>query len=441
MGSIAKFFVKVNERYLPDPFLFAIVLTVVTFILSLIFTSAGVLGTLNAWGNGIWALLAFTAQMASIMVFAYAFARTEIIEKGLRALCNKIKTPSQAYFVISFTAAVISWLCWPAGLICGAFMAKEMAKRIRGIHYPLLVAAAYSGFLIFQLGLTGSVSLLSATPGNFAESIVGIVPVSLTMFAPWNLFTAVLIGLIVVPFMMMKMAPKPSEVVELDTSTITETPKLPKIEKKGMKPNEILENSYFCNLIIGGGLGIYLILHFIGGGSLTINSTNLIFVILGILLTPTPVQYVRNCFEGASTVGGVIMQFPLYAGIQGMMLTTGLASVIAGWFVAISTPMTFPLWSFISAGLINMFIPSGGSQWAVQGPIMLQAAVELGADIPRVIQAVAYGDNWTNMIQPFWALPLLAVAGMKAKDIMGYLVLVLLVSGVIFGGVLVFWPY
>jgi len=202
--------------------------------------------------------------------------------------------------------------------------------------------------------------------------------------------------------------------------------------------NNLLEK---CdNLIIGGGLAVYTVLYFAKGGSLTIDATNLIFMILGILLTPTPIQYVKNCMEGAATAGGVIMQFPLYAGIQGMMLTTGLAEVFANAFVSISSAKTLPLWTFISAGIINLFIPSGGSQWSVQGPIMIDAAANIGADYARVAMACSYGDNWTNLIQPFWALPLLAVANLKAKDIMGYLTPLLIVSVVIIGAVVVLWP-
>jgi len=436
-----KFFVRLCDKYLPDAYLFAIVLTAATFILCLIFTNAGPMGTLMAMGDGIWNLLSFTCQMVTIMVFGYAFAKTAAVEKALKWICDKVHTPAQAYFVTSFMAAVFSLLCWVSGLICGAFIAKELGKRVKGIHFPLLVAAAYSGFLVFQLGFTGSVSLLVATPGNWAEPMVGLIPISETMFAPWNIFLAVVIGLIVIPYLMTRMAPDKDEIVELEPNAFAEPVFESQKDKKSMNPNERMENSYFFNLLLGSGLSIYLIIYFVKGGELTINSTNLIFMVLGILLTPTPIEYVKRCIEGAATTGGVIMQFPLYASIQGMMLSTGLASVIAGGFVAISTAVTFPVWSFISAGIINMFIPSGGGQWAVQGPIMLEAAKELGADVARTAMAVAYGDNWTNMIQPFWALPLLAICNMKAKDIMGYLVLVLFVSGILFGGVLLLWPY
>lgn len=433
---------KMVEKFLPDAFLFAAILSIVCFILAIILTPSTPLDTLIAWGGGVWNLLAFTAEMATIMVFGYAFAKTAAIEKVLGALTGMVHNPRQAYFFTAFVSAICCWICWAAGLIMGAFIAKKLARKLPGIHYPLLVASAYAGFLVFQMGFTGSVSLLVATPGNFMEEqIGGLIPVSQTMLAPWNLTLSVVLGLVVVPLMMRAMAPgKNEKIIEIDVGMLKEEERAPKISLKGLAPNDWMENNYIFNLIIGAGLAIYTVIYFVRGGSLTIDSTNLIFMILGILLTPTPIQYVKNCMEGAATAGGVIMQFPLYAGIQGMMLNTGLAEVFANAFVSISTAKTLPLWTFISAGIINLFIPSGGSQWAVQGPIMIDAAANIGADYARVSMACAYGDNWTNLIQPFWALPLLAVANLKAKDIMGYLTPVLIVSGVIIGVVLIFWP-
>ncbi|MEA4814991.1 MAG: TIGR00366 family protein [Oscillospiraceae bacterium] len=436
---------KMCDKFLPDAYLFAIILSAVCFILCLLLTDAGVVGTLVAWGGGMWKLLAFTAEMATIMVFGYAFAKTKAIEKILTALASVVHSPKQAYFFTAFVAGICCWICWAAGLIMSAFIAKKIARRLPGVHYPLLVASAYAGFLVFQLGFTGSVSLLIATPGNFMEEMLGgLIPITQTMLAPWNIFLSVILGLVIVPLMMRFSAPSDGEkIVEIDSSKFENDDIVEeKISLKGLAPNAWMENNYFFNVLIGGGFACYLVYYFVvSKGSLTIDVTNLIFMIAGLLLTPTPIKYVKNCIEGATTAGGVIMQFPLYAGIQGMMLTTGLASVLADAFVSVSTAQTLPMWTFISAGIINLFIPSGGSQWSVQGPIMIQAASDLGADYGRIAMAVAYGDNWTNLIQPFWALPLLAVANLKAKDIMGYLTPVLFVSGAIFILVLVFWPY
>lgn len=444
MKALTRVCTRVCEKFLPDAYLFAIILTAVTFILCLILTDAGPVGTLTAMGGGMWNLLAFTAEMATIMVFGYAFAKTAAVEKILSTLAGVVHTPKQAYFFTAFVASICCWICWAAGLIMSAFIAKKIAARLPGIHYPLLVASAYGGFLVFQLGFTGSVSLLVATPGNFMEPLIGyLIPISQTMLAPFNLFLSVVVGLLVVPGMMLLSAPgKGEKIIEIDADALKEEENAnKKISLKGLSPNAWMENNYFFNLLIAVAFTCYLVYYFaVAKGSLTIDITNLIFMVAGLYLTPTPIQYVKNCIEGATTAGGVIMQFPLYAAIQGMMLQTGLAQVLADAFVSISTAKTLPMWTFFSAGIINMFIPSGGSQFSVQGPIMIEAAQSLGADNARVCMAVAYGDNWTNLIQPFWALPLLAVANLKAKDIMGYLTPVLVVTGVVFCLVLVFWP-
>jgi short-chain fatty acids transporter len=146
---------------------------------------------------------------------------------------------------------------------------------------------------------------------------------------------------------------------------------------------------------------------------------------------------VNEAIKGA---GGIAVQFPLYGGIQGILIGTGLAGIIAKWFIAISTEFTYPFFTFIAGGVINMFVPSGGGQWVVQGPINIPAAIELGVSPAKVAMAIAYGDQWTNMIQPFWALPLLGIAKLGTKDIMGYCTMVLLVSGVIMSAGLLFLP-
>ena len=443
LKKIARFFVGVTEKYMPDPYLFAVILTAIVFIASLVFTDATPFNLISIWGNGLWGLLAFTMQMCTIIVFGTAFAKTPAIEKVLDWFCNKAKKPTHAYFMASFVAGLFSLLCWSTGLIVGAFMARELSKRVKGCHYPLLVAAGYSGFLTFQQGLTGSVSLLIATPGNFMEDIIGgLIPVSQTMLAPYNLIVAGLLAFILVPLLLTRLAPDSSvdEIVEVDPSIFGDDSKSVNLDKSQLTPGEKIENARIINIVVGIVGIIFLSRHFVGGGSLTINITNMLFFILAILLTDTPRRFIDNCIEGGKSLGPLAMQFPLYAGIMAMMIQTGLATKIANGFVSISTTTTFPLWTFISAGITNFFIPSGGSQWSVQGPIMIEAAKMMDADLARTAMAVAWGDQWTNMLQPFWALPLLAIANLRARDIMGYLVLVFILSGIVFGLGIMFLP-
>ncbi len=203
-----------------------------------------------------------------------------------------------------------------------------------------------------------------------------------------------------------------------------------------MTPAERLENSMIISLLLGILGFAYIILYFVNGGKLGLNSVNLIFLFAGILLHKTPANYLRALNDAIRNTGGIVLQFPLYAGIMGMMVHSGLAGSISQWFVAISTPTTFPFFTFLSAGIVNFFVPSGGGQWAVQGPIVMPAAEALGVPLGKAAMAIAWGDAWTNMVQPFWALPLLGIAGLSIRDIMGYCVVALLWSGLIISLVL-----
>ncbi|KUK21537.1 MAG: Short chain fatty acid transporter [Pseudothermotoga lettingae] len=228
------------------------------------------------------------------------------------------------------------------------------------------------------------------------------------------------------------MHPKKEEVIEVDPSVFAEKKEIAKKKWSDMTPAEKMENSPVLSLIIGLiGLVYIFYYFFVKGGSLDLNILNFIFLMIGLLLHGTPKNFINAAIEAGKTVWGVVIQFPFYAGIMGMMINSGLAATIANWFASFSTARTLPLFSYWSAGLINLFVPSGGGQWSVQGPIMTQAAQQIGASIPKVVMGVAWGDAWTNMIQPFWALPLLSVAKLDIRDIMGYCVMALIWSGVV----------
>ncbi|MDI3495887.1 MAG: short-chain fatty acid transporter [Pseudothermotoga sp.] len=318
-------------------------------------------------------------------------------------------------------------------MIFTSLLAIEIAKNMKGkgLHYPLLVASAYSGFLVWHAGLSASAPLLVNTKGHFLEKQIGLIPVSQTIFSPVG-YVPVLVLLFTLPFIMAGMHPKKEEVIEVDPSVFAEKKEIAKKKWSDMTPAEKMENSPVLSLIIGLiGLVYIFYYFFVKGGSLDLNILNFIFLMIGLLLHGTPKNFINAAIEAGKTVWGVVIQFPFYAGIMGMMINSGLAATIANWFASFSTARTLPLFSYWSAGLINLFVPSGGGQWSVQGPIMTQAAQQIGASIPKVVMGVAWGDAWTNMIQPFWALPLLSVAKLDIRDIMGYCVMALIWSGVV----------
>jgi len=336
-------------------------------------------------------------------------------------------------------AAIASWISWAFGLIIGALIARELAKNVKGVHYPLLVAAAYSGFVVWHAGLSASASLAVATPGHFLEDTMGVIPVTETMFALPNIIALVLIVL-TLPFLLKMMMPKnPDEIIEFNpeeaAAAEVSTETTAQVEST---PAQIVENSRIVSSIIGLMMLVYLVHYFATNGGLTalnLNVINLGFFTLGILFVSSPKEYVEMAVSAGKNVANIIIQYPLYSGIMGMMVGSGLAATMTGALVSVATADTLPVYGFLSAGLVNMFVPSGGGQWAVQGPIMVPAAQQLGTDVAKIVQAVAWGDAWTNMIQPFWALPLLGIAGLGIRDIMGYCAVTLIWTGMIITGV------
>jgi short-chain fatty acids transporter len=204
------------------------------------------------------------------------------------------------------------------------------------------------------------------------------------------------------------------------------------VENGALTPADRLENSWILSLLVSVMGLFFLFLYFADNGfKLNLDIVNFLFLFLGILFHWRPKHFLEAVMNAVKGASGIIIQFPFYAGIMGMMTASGLAGVMSEAFVSISNEHTFHFFAFLSAGIVNVFVPSGGGQWSVQAPIMLEAAQSLNVSVAKTAMAVAWGDAWTNMIQPFWALPALAIAGLKAKDIMGFCVIVLFISGFI----------
>ena len=436
--------VKLVEKYLPDPYLFAVVLTFIVFIVSMIATQSGPITIVEAWYGGFWSLLSFAMQMAMILVTGTILATAPLFKKGLGMLASIPKNKIQAIIIVSVVGLLASFLNWGFGLVIGAIFAKEVAKRVKGVDYPLLIAAAYSGFLIWHAGISGSIPLTLATGGASlvtqtagAVSEAGI-PTSATIFSGFNLIIAGFIVL-TLPILLAFMHPKEDKVKAVDPAVFEEDPEIPVKPRKEMTPAEKLENSKIVNYVISAMGFAAIIVYFVNGGTLNLNIVIFIFLFAAILLHGTPINTVRAVASAAKSTGGILLQFPFYAGIMGMMTYKGavngtsLAGTISDFFVGISNGTTFPLFTFLSAGIVNIFVPSGGGQWAVQAPIMMPAAITLGVDTAKTAMSIAWGDAWTNMIQPFWALPALGIAKLGAKNIMGYCLMVLLYSGIVIG--------
>lgn len=439
--------VHMVNKLLPDPFIFCIMLSIIVFVVAIPVTKMGPLELIDSWGDGAWNLLAFSMQMALVLVLGSAMAQAPVVKRLVARVASLAKTPKQGILVVTFFSLIACWLNWGFGLVVGAILAKEIARQLDGVDYRLLIASAYSGFVIWHAGFSASIPLALATPDKQALAaatggvVKDVIPTSMTIFAPYNLIM-ILVILICLPFINAAMHPEKNDVIAVDPALIEEEVY---VYKPPETPAERLENSWIVSTIISMAGVIYLVSYFSKNGfNLSLNIVNMIFLTLGIICHKTPINYVRAIAEAAKGAAGIIIQFPFYAGIMAMMVTanpdTGvsLAGAISHGFVNISNQVTFPLFTFLSAGIVNLFVPSGGGQWAVQGPIMMPAGQALGVDPSVTGMAIAWGDAWTNMIQPFWALPALGIAGLSARDIMGYcLITLFFVALVVCGGFLV----
>ncbi|HOX11406.1 MAG TPA: short-chain fatty acid transporter [Spirochaetia bacterium] len=433
--ALGNFFTKIAKKWIPDAFIFAIILTILVFVLGLVIQGKSFIEMTSYWGGGMWSLLGFSMQMVLVLVTGSALALSKPVHRVLKTIASAANTPAKAIAIVAFVMGIGCWLNWGFGLIISAILAKEIAKVTKGIHYPLLVASSYSGFVLWHSGLSASIQLTIAAKNPVMEKVAPgtIIPTGETIFSPQTLII-VLVLLVTVPIINVLMMPKKKEeIVEVDPSIFAEDEKEEVATKsfKGMTPAEKIENSIVLAIIVGVVGLVYAVRYLAKGGSLSLDVVNFIFLVLGLLMHKTPINYVKAVDKSVRNCGGIVLQFPFYAGIMGMMVSSGLAATFSNWFVSISTPKTFQLFTYWSAGLVNMFVPSGGGQWAVQGPIMMPAAQALGVSYARTASAIAWGDAWTNMIQPFWALPLLAVAKLGIKDIMGYTTVIMLWVGII----------
>jgi len=430
--------VVVVQKYLPDPFLFAAILTLIVFGAGIGMTSQTPMEMLIHWQGSFWNLLAFSMQMCLVLVTGHTLANAPLFKRLLKKLASVAKTPLQAIVAVTFVSVIACWINWGFGLVIGALYARELARQVKNVDYRLLIASAYSGFLVWHSGISGSVPLKVATGGESLAvatngALTEAIPTSMTIFSTFNL---IILGIILVtmPFLNRAMHPASGEEVTVD-------PKLLEDEEEEIvvasTPADKIENSIVMSMIIGGMGMIYVVYYFSQNGfKLNLNIVNFIFLFAAIILHGTPRRFLNAVTHAVKGTSGIMIQFPFYAGIMGMMMGknvdgVSLAGIISTGFVNISTPTTYPLFTFLSAGIVNFFVPSGGGQWAVQAPIMMPAGAALGVPAAKTAMAIAWGDAWTNMIQPFWALPALGIAGLGARDIMGFCVVDLLYSGFI----------
>ena len=443
-----KFCVRLVQRWLPEPFLFAILLTFVAAAVAMPLCHQTPLEVVEHWGDGLWNLLGFAMQMALVLVCGSTLAAAPVVKRGIAAMARVPQSAPSAIALVTVVSALACWLNWGFGLIVGVIFAKAIARERRDVDYRLLIASAYSGFVVWHAGMSGSIPLTMATPGESLAmatngALTAPVPLSQTILGWHNLVTVllVMVGITVANTLM---HPKRG-ILTIDPALLSDddAPAAPAVADK--TPAQRLEQSKLLSWLVALLLVTYLVIHLaVRGAGLDLGGVIMIFLALGLVLHATPVDYVHAFGKATTGAAGIILQFPFYAGIMGIVTGIGMSGISLGGVLAdacirISTPVTYPLLTFVCAAVLNLFVPSGGGHWAVQAPVMFTAGANLGVDPGLTGMAISWGDAWTNLIQPFWALPALAIARLDAKDIMGYCLIDLLVTGVIISAGLLVW--
>jgi len=445
--SFSRQYIKLVERFLPSPFVIAILLSGITFFLALLFTAqeGNVLeqsqSILGYWQTGFWELLAFTMQMVLILLLGHTLALTPFFSRIIHKIASIPQNTAQAGFLISFFTIVMSFLNWGLCLVFGAILSRRIGENFtaqnKTFNYGILGAAGYSGMMVWHGGLSASAPLKVAEAKHFLVDKIGVVSISETLFSTMNIVISFVL-LIAVPalfYLLGKYFKSNSDYQSILTL---------KEEKVKESQSNDSENKAWVAYVLGGVMLLSAILFAVdkwqsNQAFMDLNFVNFLFLTFGILLHGSLSKFMGAINSGIQGVSGIVIQFPIYSGIMGIMKYSGLVILISDFFVSISTSTSFPILTFFSAGLVNFFVPSGGGQWAVQGPIVVEAAQVLNIPIPKIVMALSYGDQITNMLQPFWALPLVGITQLKAKDILPYSLFALLLGSLIFiGGLLIF---
>lgn len=475
--------VRYVERLMPDPFLLAILLTVVAVIAVFAcvpHTSPG--GLLDSWFGGVWGennIFAFALQMIIILVAGYTLAEAPLIRRGLDRIAALPKTQVQAAIVCFLTAGIASLLNWGLGLVVGALLARRIALRMADVHFGYLVAAGYGGYMVWASGFSSSIALANTDPKSPLNVIHAVTGHSLTLWDALlqpSSWVPVLVMFVVTPLLLRSMRPttvlRPDDALFADERPSEEpdgsATRLPDDDGRGgtavpptgdgsavataeatrvattepAKPTfaQRVENLWIINVVLAAAGLIYFVR---SGFKLDITAMVMLFTVLGLLLHWTPARFIGAFTNAAKTAGPLILQYPLYGGIIALLGYApskdvhSLAVVIADGISSAANSSTLPFFHFLASNVISLFVPSGGGHWGVQGPVAVQSALNLHQSsagyLGKVSMAVAGGEQVANMIQPFWLLPVLAIAKLSVRDVMGFTVVLFLAGLVVFG--------
>jgi short-chain fatty acids transporter len=444
LSRLAARFTAWAEQYIPDAFIFALIATFVVVLAALLFTDASAREVITLWGNGFWELAAFTMQMALIIITGYVVATSPVIYRLIARLASQPTSPRSAVAMVALFSMASSWVNWGFSLIFGAMLAKEVARRVAGVDYRALGASTFMGLgSVWAQGLSGSAALQMATESALPPAIRdivahegaipnGVIGLEHTIFL-WQSLLSVAIEIPIVTLVFYFATPvgtRAKTAADLGISLGDAPGSREAPPRRGTK-GEWLEHSSILNTALVALCTSYFVVYFSAASSvlaaLNFNTINLFFLTLGVAAHRTPARLMRAVREATPSVWAIILQYPFYAGIAAVIAKTHLNSAIATWFVKISSPQTFPALIAVYSAVLGMLVPSGGSKWVIEAPYVMQAAHDLRIHLGWMVAVYDLGEALANLLQPFWMLPVLALLGLKARDVMGYTFLVFIV--------------
>ena len=431
-GGLARFGLTLanwSERWFPDPLVFALIGIVFVFLTGLCLRQSPSKLAIQG-GKNFWTLVPFTMQMVMIIIGGYVVATTPLVNRLIRALARIPKTGRSAIAMIALFSMLSSLISWGLSLIFSGLLAREMAARVKGMDYRAAGAAAYLGLgATWALGLSSSAAMLMATKSAIPAALLnvsGLIPLRQTLFL-WQSITMAIVLIVVSVIIAYLSAPSPenartAEQFGLEVG-VAERPDEPRT-----KPGEWLEYSPLLSVLVGALIAWYLIDFFRSSptgalAALDLNTYNLMFITAGLLLHWRPRRFIRSVADAVPATGGVLIQFPFYAVIFGMIVGTGISTWLADLFARVTTHETYPLLVALYSAVLGTFVPSGGSKWVIEAPYVLQAANLHHVHLGWVVQIYNAAEALPNLVNPFWMLPLLGILRLKARDLVGYTVL------------------
>ncbi len=444
LARLAARFTAWAERFIPDAFIFALLATFAVVLAAIAFTKASPLEVVVLWGNGFWELAAFTMQMALIIITGYVVATSPIAYRLIAKLATFPSSPRAAVAMVALFSMASSWVNWGFSLIFSAMLAKEVARRVKGVDYRALGASTFMGLgSVWAQGLSGSAALQMASESALPPAIRnivaggdkiagGVIGLEHTIFL-WQSLLSVAIEIPIVTLLFYfatPLGPRAKTAQDLGIA-LGQAPDASDVQARPRSLGEWFEHSPLLNLGLVILSSAYFFAYFGEAknvlAALNFNTINLFFLTLGVAAHRTPARLMRAFREATPGVWAILLQYPFYAGIAAVIAKTHLNAAIATWFVTISSAKTFPALIAVYSALLGMLVPSGGSKWVIEAPYVMQAAHDLEVHLGWMVAVYDLGEALANLLQPFWMLPVLALLGLRARDVMGYTFLVFLV--------------